>query len=79
MTGSTDQPPTGGTDNDRGGVSAGWVVALVILLTLGLGAAFFIVANSQPVELVEQRPSPGQAQPRPAAEPPSPSTERPSP
>lgn len=36
------------------GVSAGWVVGLIITLTLGLGAAFLIVAYSQPVELVER-------------------------
>lgn len=36
------------------GVSAGWVVGLVITLTLGLGAAFLIVAYSHPVELVER-------------------------
>jgi len=40
-------------DPEKGGVSAGWVVALVIALTLGLGGAFLIVAMSQPVELVE--------------------------
>lgn len=38
---------------ERGGVSAGWVVGLVITLTLGLGAAFLIVAMSHPVELVD--------------------------
>lgn len=40
-------------ESEKGGVSAGWVVALVIALTLGLGGAFLIVAMSQPVELVE--------------------------
>jgi hypothetical protein len=43
-----------GDDTEVRGVSAGWVVGLVITLTLGLGAAFFIVANSQPVELVDR-------------------------
>lgn len=38
---------------EAGGVSAGWVVALVIALTLGLGTVFFVVANSHPVELVD--------------------------
>jgi len=42
-----------GPEPERGGVSAGWVVGLVITLTLGLGAAFFIVAMSHPVELVD--------------------------
>lgn len=42
--------------NEPGGVSAGWVVALVIALTLGLGAAFLIVAMNQPIELVETGP-----------------------
>lgn len=46
---------------ERGGVSAGWVVALVIVLTLGLGAAFFIVANSQPIELVDTAPDTNRA------------------
>lgn len=44
------------SSREPGGVSAGWVVALVIALTLGLGAAFLIVAMSQPIELVETGP-----------------------
>lgn len=40
-------------ERERGGVSAGWVVGVVITLTLGLGAAFLIVAMSHPVELVD--------------------------
>lgn len=44
------------SSSEPGGVSAGWVVALVIALTLGLGAAFLIVAMNQPIELVETGP-----------------------
>lgn len=36
-----------------GGVSAIWVVIAVLVITLGLGIAFFIVANAQPIELVK--------------------------
>lgn len=39
-------------EETSGGVSAGWVVALVITLSLGLGVAFYLIASSQPIELV---------------------------
>ncbi len=47
-------PAPGTPEAPRGGLSAGWVVALVIIMTLVLGATFFVIAHSQPLELISR-------------------------
>jgi len=50
---NTDAPDPEPTPAEKvRGLSAGWVVALVIIMTLVLGATFFVIAHSQPLELI---------------------------